>query len=283
LTVLSCLVTTTLVDAFAISTPQPVDKNPNMPAFREVLREAGKKVFRPGGTEATNKLHSWARGIDSNSRAIEFATGPGSGMSLAERYGCKLLITDPDPERLKVASEVARERGLSDKVEFKQVDMANMSFDGKFDAALVEAVLTKYPKEQKIKILKDIHDMTDQVLLHEICIRGCEFDESPCAEGVKSGVGDALATGYNPLTTDGWIHVLEESGFAITDIETGPIRLIKPLTILQDEGPAGAANFAWSLATQEEIRDRFFSTREVLESYETTLGYMIVHAVKQQV
>ena len=66
----------------------------------------------------------------------------------------------------------------------------------------------------------------------------------------------------------GWIHVLEESGFTIMDIETGPIRLIKNLTILEDEAAARAATFAWSLATQDEKGECFHSSRKVLESYE---------------
>jgi len=66
------------------------------------------------------------------------------------------------------------------------------------------------------------------------------------------------------------------------DIETGPIRLIKPLTFLEDEGPAGAAMFAGSLETQDEFRERFLPTREVLKSYKTSLGYMIVHAAKKK-
>jgi hypothetical protein len=216
---------------FAVATGNSPQVEKSIPAFREVLRQAGKKVFRPGGSQAAEKLHSWARKIDKNSNAIEFATGPGTGIDFAIRTGCKLLITDPDESRLQVVAESAKERDLLDNVDFKKVDLASTIelLDGQhFDAAMVEAVLTKYPREQKMKILKDLHGITDQLLLHEICIRGCEKDESPCAAGVKETVGSALKTGYNPLTTNGWIHVLEQSGFGISDIETGSIRLVKP-------------------------------------------------------
>jgi hypothetical protein len=32
----------------------------NRPNFHQVLEQAGKTVFRPGGTEATNTIHAWA-------------------------------------------------------------------------------------------------------------------------------------------------------------------------------------------------------------------------------
>jgi hypothetical protein len=53
----------------------PQVKN-SIPAFREVLQQAGKKVFHRGGSQAAEKPHSWARKIDKSSDAIEFATGP---------------------------------------------------------------------------------------------------------------------------------------------------------------------------------------------------------------
>jgi len=211
---------------------------------------------------------------------------------VAQTQGCRLLVTDPDPERLQVAATTARERGLQDKVEFQQVDLDDVRSNDNlrqlvankehFDAAVVEATLTKYPRDEKVEILKQLYGCTDQLLLHEICIRGCKVDESKCCDAVIKNVGSSLhEPGYHPLTTHGWIHVLEESGFAITDIETGPVRLVQPLTILQDEGPWGAAQIGWNLATQPELRERFERTRQVLQDYENITGYIIVRAVKK--
>jgi len=281
--------------AFSAATPKQTSAPGGLPTFREVLGQAGKKIFRPGGSVATEKLHSWARGIDSNSQAVEFATGPGTGMDLVVKTGCRLLVTDPPQNRetLEKAKETARQRGILDKVDFLEVPFMGDSLDWTkdpqqphhFDVAIVEAVLTKYPRETKVKILQQLHDVTDQLLLHEIAIRGCETDEGLCATGVKDNVGSALAetpTGYNPLTTEGWIHVLEESGFLITDIETGPIRLIEPATMVQDEGVLGAVQIGFNLATHDDLRERFFRTRDVLEDYKSDLGYVIVHAVSKK-
>jgi hypothetical protein len=52
-------------------------------------------------------------------------------------------------------------------------------------------------------------------------------------------------------------------------------------TILQDEGLVGAAKIAWNLLTNEDIRDRFFSTRGVLDKNENATGYIIVRAFKK--
>ena len=258
------------------------------PPFRQVLGQVGKKIFRPGGSAATEKLHRWARGLDSNSKVVEFATGPGTGMDLVAKTGCCLLVTDPFQDTLDSARESADRRGILDKCEFKLVPFMGDNMDWIkqdqeiFDVAIVEAVLTKYPMESKKRILKQLHEVTGQLLLHEICIRGCSSDDGLCADGVKENVGGALATNYEPLTTETWLHILEESGFTITDIETGPIQLLKPLTMLQDEGVLGAAQIGFNLATQEHLRERFIQTRAVLENYESAIGYMIVHAVAKK-
>jgi len=278
-----------LADALAFVGTTPAK---NTPPFRQVLSQAGKKVFRPGGSQATARLHSWARGIDSNATVTEFASGPGTGMDLVEKTGCHLIVHDQDPKRLKVAADTAKDRGLTDKVEFQQLNLANslqhlkdhehLEDHEHFEAALVEAALTKYPKSEKKEFLKELHEVTDQLLLHEICIRGCDAnDESPCAQGVTDYVGKEVAMPYHPLTTDGWIRILEESGFGITDIETGPVRLVKPLTMVQDEGVLHSAQIAWNLATQPELRERFEHTRHVLDDYENFTGYIIVRAVKK--
>lgn len=271
--------------AFSVETKAP-QQTATPPPFRQVLAEAGKKIFRPGGSAATEKLHGWARNIGSSSRAVEFATGPGTGMDLVAKTGCRLLVTDPFEETLETAKETARQRGLLDRCDFQKVPFMGDSLDWareqpRSDVAIVEAVLTKYPRETKQQILKRLHDdVADQLLLHEICIRGCEEDEGPCAAGVKETVGSALAaTGYNPLTTEGWIRALEDSGFRITDIETGPIQLIKPASVVHDEGLLGAIQIGLNLATHEDLRERFWRTREVLEDYENEIGYLIVHAV----
>lgn len=174
-----------------------------------------------------------------NRAVVEFAAGPGLGMNLVTKTGCGLLVTDPFPDMLDNARESAHHRGRLDQCDFQLVpflgdDMTWIREDPKhFDVALVEAVLTKYPIERKKQILQQLCQVTDQLLLHEICIRGCSSnDDDLCASGVKEHVGGALATGYvyEPLTPETWLHVLEESGFVITDIETGPIKLLKPIT-----------------------------------------------------
>ena len=138
--------------AFSVATKQQAPPPPQTatPPFRQVLAKAGKKIFRPGGSAATEKLHGWARNIDRGSRAVEFATGPGTGMDLAAKTGCRLLVTDPFSETLETAKETARQRGLLDRCEFQKVPFMGDSLDWarehpRFDVAIVEAVLTKYP------------------------------------------------------------------------------------------------------------------------------------------
>lgn len=61
----------------------------------------------------------------------------------------------------------------------------------------------------------------------------------------------------------------------------GPMRVLNPRSMLQDEGPAGVAKIAWNLATHKDLRERVESTKSVIESHKDTLGYIALRAIKK--
>lgn len=80
-----------------------------------------------------------------------------------------------------------------------------------FAACVVEASLSHPPYKVKRKILQDFSGHTDQILCHEIALRGMA-EGSDKAHEVRRTVGSALAIGFHPLTVDGWKELLDESG-----------------------------------------------------------------------
>jgi predicted O-methyltransferase YrrM len=262
-------------------------------SFHTVLEIVGKTVFRPGGSEATNTLHGWLMentGQGEDLSVLELAAGLGTGgMALAAKSkNYHVWLTDQDESRLEHAQEVANGRGLGDQIHIQSLDMTKIDEDQKlgvrqFDAAIVEASLTHQPDAVKRKIIRDLHKRAKQVLLHEMCLRGDGLtDESEKAKDVKSKVGRALAIGCHPLTIPGWKEVLEECGFEITHIEYGPLRVLNPKNLLQDEGPVGVARIAWNLVTHKDLRDRVRETKAVINEYSDTLGYVIMRAVRKE-
>ena len=197
--------------------------------------------------------------------------------------GCHVLLTDQDDERLEQAEKLARKRGLGSLISSKHVNMANIDQDlGKelFDTAIIEASLTHYPDVLKRKILQDLLKHSEQLLVHEIGLRGTSED-SDKAKQVSREVGSALAIGFHPLTVLGWKKILDECGYKITNLNSGPMRVLSPRSMLQDEGPAGVAKIVWNLATHKDLRERVVSTKAVIESHKDTLGYIALRAIKK--
>jgi predicted O-methyltransferase YrrM len=274
----------------ALSATSPLDDGPPVPGeqpqrlnFHQVLQRVGKTVLRPGGIQVTRTMHGWAD-VSNGCSVLELCAGLGTGgMALAADRGCHVLLTDQDEERLVQAEKLAVRRGLGGLVRTKRVDMTKIDQDlgdENFEATIVEASLTHCPHALKIKILQDLLKHSKQILLHEIGLRDT-FDDSDKANQVRREVGDALAIGFYPLTVEGWVQLVEECGYTITNIENGPMRFLNPRSMLQDEGPAGVINIAWNLATHEDLRERVLSTKAVLESHSDTLGYVALRAVKK--
>jgi hypothetical protein len=258
--------------------------DPKRLSFHKDLQRAGKTVFRPGGSQVTHIMHGWADFSNDGCYVLELSAGLGTGgMALAAERGCHVLLTDQDEERLEQAKTLAKKRGLGSLISSKRVDMTNIDRDlgvEQFDAAIVEASLTHYPDALKRKILQDLLKHSDQLLLHEIGLRGTSED-SEKAKQVSREVGSALAIGFHPLTVPGWKKILDECGYKITNLDYGPMRVLSPRSMLQDEGPAGVAKIAWNLATHKDLRMRVVSTKAVIESHTDTLGYIALRAIKK--
>ena len=104
--------------------PPPIDYD--KANFHKVLEAAGKTVLRPGGSDASDKLHSWASDIltKEDSHVVELACGLGNGgLSIAQTYGCHVLLTDMDESRLELAKQKAKKLDVNHLIDTQRVDM----------------------------------------------------------------------------------------------------------------------------------------------------------------
>jgi len=237
----------------------------------------------PGGTEATETLHAWAR-LNDQDRVLELASGLGrGGMSLASKYGCHVLLTDTDQGRLDEAAAVAKTSGLSDLVSTGYLDMNHMddelSDDDHFAAAIVEASLTHQRDKSKAKILQDLSVHAEQILVHEVCFKGDASDEELCS--IKLDMSKHLSARFEPLTEQGWKDLLENNNYRVTNFRVGPMSLLHPTSMLVDEGPLGVAKIAWNLVIHADLRHRVVETRAAMMKYSDVLGYIIIRAVRK--
>jgi ubiquinone/menaquinone biosynthesis C-methylase UbiE len=103
-----------------------------------------------GGQDATHALLHLCQ-LDATSRVLDVGCGPGNTACLiAEQYGSRVLGIDISEVMIAKAEERARRQGLLDKVEFRVADAFELPFeDDRFDAVIVESVLTPLPGDKK--------------------------------------------------------------------------------------------------------------------------------------
>lgn len=252
------------------------------PNFHTVLQRVGKTVLRPGGTDGTRKIHSWSK-LNRDGTAIELSTGMGSGgVALAKATGAHVTLTDMDVSRLEMAAQMACEHDVDlEMIETIQLNMQNVGEElgqRHFDTAIIEASLSHYPTKEKQSILVGLSTHADELLLHEICFR-CDDTSPNNLQHIKQDMSRALAIGFHPLTINDWTAVLDKAGYEVKQVETGPIRILSPVTVLQDEGPKRAAKIAWNIATDASIRSRVVETRRTIKSHQNDIGYILIRAV----
>lgn len=259
------------------------------PDFHTVLEQIGKTALNPGGTKATERMHSWS-GLCQGKSAIELSAGLGrGGMALAEKYGCEVLLTDKNCDRLDKAEKAAVKRGLSTLVrtrEMNMLDIGTVSDESDcndvphFDCALVEAAMLFQPRKSKANILNAVAGVSSRLLIHDMCLRNVEEDSSE-AITVTQEMGRALGTSFRPETASRWKELLDSSGWTLEHVDVGPLRVVDPKTIWRDEGPGGCLRIIWNLASKKQLRSRMMSTRKVINKHHDRLGYIIMSAVSK--
>lgn len=268
--------------------PPPIDYD--KANFHKVLEAAGKTVLRPGGSDASDKLHSWASDIltKEDSHVVELACGLGNGgLSIAQTYGCHVLLTDMDESRLELAKQKAKKLDVNHLIDTQRVDMFHdVDTLGTFDCAIIEASLTHFERNKKRDILKGLSRHAPVLLIHEVCLVDCEED-SPDAKKLEKHMAKALRIGFFPETMKRWEQLVQDAGYQVDHhhhhVETGPLGLLKPVNIVKDEGVTGFLKILGALVTNSDLRTRLKSTKKTVQENSKNLCYIIIMASKNNV
>jgi len=162
-----------------------------------------------GGLEATKELIELCH-VNKNSYVLDVGCGVGlTACYMAKEYGCKLIAIDISEEMIKRAEEMAKRKGVEDKVEFKVADAQALPFeDNLFDAVISESTNAFIENKQKaINEYKRVAKPGGYVGFNEVT-----WIETPPPELVEY-LSHALG-GAEFLTTEGWKGLLKEAGFS---------------------------------------------------------------------
>lgn len=242
----------------------------------EVLAAAGKKVLRPGGRGATETLFTWVD-FQPGDTVLELAASFGySAIALAQRYGVRVVGVEKKPESVARARANVAAAGLDDQVDIRQGDIFHLErLPEQFDYVLGEAILTMQSAPGKAKILQGVCDRLNpggQFLSHEMLAQG------PNREAIDRDLATTLRVNATPLTAEGWIETCQQAGLQVHQHQTGPMALLNPLSIVQEEGLATLLSLGWHLLIHPVMRQRILDMRRVFTRYGSDLGYIIFRA-----
>ena len=252
--------------------------NPKTAPSHVVLAAAGKTVLRPGGCAATERHFQWAN-FQPGETVLELASGLGSSaISLAKRYKVQVVGIEKDPNRVVIAQSAARSSGVEHLVRFTEGNIFHLeTLSESFDCVLAEAILTMQSSAGKAKILAGIRDRLNiggKFLSHELLARDH-------LESLHQDLTQAMHVNATPLTDADWVNTFHQMGLTVTQQQTGAMKLLDPIQVLQDEGVVHTVQIVWNVLTQPILRDRILTMRRVLIQHQPDLGYITLCAVRE--
>ena len=105
-------------------------------------------------------------GIPESGWVLDLACGVGRHSVLLGEKGYRVVGFDISPTYITRAKEIAEERGVSDRVEFREGDMRKVSellaeFEGRFGVVInMFTSMGLYDKETDLSILSQLHTLT---------------------------------------------------------------------------------------------------------------------------
>ena len=154
--------------------------------------------------------------IDQSTNVLEVGSGSGGpALFLTRETGCKLTGVDVNQFGIKNASDLARERGLSDRAAFKQIDASKpLPFDdGSFEVVFSNDVMCHVPERQNV--LNEWHRVLNpggQMLFTDALVISGIVSHEEIAKRSSIGLYFYLPPGENE-------RMIKKAGFEIVTIE----------------------------------------------------------------
>lgn len=251
----------------------------NMPGHW-VLAQLGKRVLRPGGMELTRRMLA-ALTIVSADDVVEFAPGLGITTQLAlKRCPASYTAVEREPAAAAIVSGYLKDqkqkcvRGSADQTGLPS-EVATVVYG--------EAMLTMQTPEMKRRIVREARRLLKRggrYAIHEMCLVGNDLDEDGKKE-INQTLSRAIHVGVRALSVSEWRGLMEAEGFEVEVEARGPMHLLEPSRLLNDEGVNGTLRFLWNVMRDRESRERVLLMRRVFRRYQSNLAAVMMICVKR--
>lgn len=242
------------------------------------LASLGKKMLRPGGKQATERILDHLQ-LNENSIVLEVAPNMGTtAIYLAKTYGCKVFGVDIHGPSLEKAKENVRNAGLEDQIFLQMGDARKLPFeDEMFDAVINEAMLTMLPNKDKTKALQEYYRVLKKggrLGTHDVTLKVPPTDE------IMKQFWEILKMMATPLSVMEWKELYGEIPFSSVELHTGNMSLLSLDGIIRDEGWEGAMTILENASRTDDTRARFLEMASFFYENTDIFGYCTVHSTK---
>ncbi|MFH1824240.1 MAG: class I SAM-dependent methyltransferase [Candidatus Firestonebacteria bacterium] len=206
-------------------------------------------VLHPGGFKATNEMANLCD-INKDTKVLDIACAKGTNdCYLVEKFGCSVVGIDLDENLINQAKDLAKKKGLEDKLTFKVANAENIPLpDNEFDVVIFQAVLIMVSNQEKaIKEAIRVTKPHGYVGILEIT-----WKEQPPKEFFKEAE-NICGFFQNAKTFDNWRKLIFGSG--LTEIASKSYDMECPCG-LSDLGLLKAIKIFCKQLFNKKIRDR---------------------------
>jgi hypothetical protein len=146
-----------------------------------------------------------------------------------------------------------------------------------------EAMLTMQADHRKVNIIREALRLLKRggrYGIHELCLQPDNLSAEVKAQ-IQKELAQSIRVNARPLTMSEWSELFTEQGFAIEQVFTAPMHLLRPARILEDEGLARTLRMGFNVLRYPSARKRILGMKSVFDNYAQYLGAISLIAVKK--
>ncbi len=241
--------------------------------FDFMAKYVGLSVLHPGGFAATQKLAAECK-IDRQTRVLDNACGKGtSAIFLARKYGCQVEGLDISEDLIKEAREFARQKSVSDIVNFRVGDALDLPYPGNdFDVSVSQAMLILVSDKHKaVQEAKRVVKPGGYAGWLEL-----SWKKNPTPEIMEAVSNEICAYCMtNVLTFENWEKLFRDVGFSQVKVIRSPMTMSGMRGMIRDEGFGNMMRVMAKFVFNARVRKRMRNLNAFINSNPQYFGYGI--------
>ncbi len=234
----------------------------------EMMYSCGLEILHPGGIEKTDEMARMCK-IGKDKKVLDIGSGKGvTTCHLAQKYECEIVGLDLSERMIEYAKEMAKKKGLNDRVSFRRADAHNLLFeDESFDIVLAECTTVLLEKEKAFSEFLRVTKSGGYIGDLEMT-----WQKLPPKELVDKVYN--VWEGFRTMTFEEWKNFYEKMG--MVDIKTVDFSETIPdmeKAMKKELGLKGVIKMGCKLLLRSDLRKAMNEYRKIFKEYSDYIGY----------